>query len=402
MLPLWEREACFPRRSMVGPAPVGLPQGANRAAASRRTPKLVAQFKNPAMTRKDSVVGCLLGTAVGDALGLACEGLSKRRQRRLFPEIDGHHFLFGRGMTSDDTEHTCMVAQALIVSAGDADAFAKSLAWRLRFWLLGLPAGIGLATFRAIVKLWLGFPSRSSGVFSAGNGPAMRSAIIGVCYGHDLEKLRQLVRASTRLTHTDPKAEYGALAVALAAYLASKQSEEDVSSQKYLETLQTALTPEAKEFFDLVGKAAESAARRNPAESFAAELGLRAGVSGYVYHTVPIALHAWFRHPTDYRAAVLEVVRCGGDTDTAAAILGGIIGAGLGKEAIPPEWLNSLCEWPRTKAWMEELGQRVSEVSSSGKAQDALALPVLGLLLRNLFFLIVALAHGFRRLLPPY
>jgi ADP-ribosylglycohydrolase len=87
-----------------------------------------------------SIIGCLLGTAVGDALGLPYEGLAKRKIKL---PIDRHRFLFGRGMVSDDTEHTCMVAQSLIVSAGDERIFAKALAWRLRFWLLLLPAGIG-------------------------------------------------------------------------------------------------------------------------------------------------------------------------------------------------------------------------------------------------------------------
>src|SRR5205823_1644411 len=53
---------------------------------------------------------------------------------------------------------------------------------------------------------------------SAGNGPAMRSALLGVCLGHDPPRLRAFVRASTRLTHTDPRAERGALLVALAAH----------------------------------------------------------------------------------------------------------------------------------------------------------------------------------------
>lgn len=62
------------------------------------------------------------------------------------------------------------------------------------------------------MKLWLGFKPEHSGIFSAGNGPAMRSTIIGVCYSNDSQKLRELVKASTRLTQTDPKAEFGALA----------------------------------------------------------------------------------------------------------------------------------------------------------------------------------------------
>jgi hypothetical protein len=67
-----------------------------------------------------------------------------------------HRFLLGRGMFSDDTEHTCMVGQALLRAPHDADAFVRSLAWRLRWWLLGLPAGTGRATLRAVLNLWLG------------------------------------------------------------------------------------------------------------------------------------------------------------------------------------------------------------------------------------------------------
>ncbi|HZT40687.1 MAG TPA: ADP-ribosylglycohydrolase family protein [Chthonomonadaceae bacterium] len=78
----------------------------------------------------DAVIGCLLGTAVGDAIGLSYEGLTPRRQQRLFPDLERYHLLFGRGMVSDDTEHTCMVAQALIASAGEPRAFACSLAWK--------------------------------------------------------------------------------------------------------------------------------------------------------------------------------------------------------------------------------------------------------------------------------
>ena len=169
------------------------------------------------MDRAEAAVGCILGTAVGDALGLACEGLSKDRQKRWFPSLDGYHLLFGKGLCSDDTEHTCMLAQSILVSGGDEGVFARDFAWRLRWWFAGLPAGIGLATLRSIVKLWLFVPARWRGVYSAGNGPAMRSALLGVCFADDEAKLVRLNRAATRMTHTDPKAECGSLAIALAA-----------------------------------------------------------------------------------------------------------------------------------------------------------------------------------------
>ncbi len=139
----------------------------------------------------DAIVGCMLGTAVGDAIGLPFEGLPPRRLRRMCAKVDSHCLLFGRGMTSDDTEHTCLLANALIESGGDEAIFQRELARGLRAWLATLPAGTGLATLRATTKLWLGFGPRHSGVFSAGNGPAMRSALIGVCYGQDPVRMRK-------------------------------------------------------------------------------------------------------------------------------------------------------------------------------------------------------------------
>jgi ADP-ribosylglycohydrolase len=350
----------------------------------------------------ESIIGCLLGTAVGDCVGLRHEGLSKHRQRKICPKISGPDLILGRGMISDDTEQTCMVAQALIVSAGNAEIFAQSLAGQFRLWLLSLPASVGYATLRATMRLWLGYPYHRSGVFSAGNGPAMRSAILGVCYGHDTERLRTLVTASTRITHTDPKAEYGALAVAVAAHLAASQPHTDIAPERYTRALLDVLPTEAGDLIQLIGKVVESVKAGRTTESFAEQLGLRAGVTGYVYHTVPVALHAWLGNQQDYRSAVIDIVRCGGDTDTTAAVVGGIIGARVGKAGIPDQWLAALWEWPRTLQWIEELGQRVANVVARGACQAALPLPLTGTFLRNIVFSLLVLGHGFRRLLPPY
>jgi ADP-ribosyl-[dinitrogen reductase] hydrolase len=347
-----------------------------------------------------AIVGCLLGTAVGDAMGLCCEGLSKQRQQRLYPNLNRYHLIFGRGMVSDDTEHACMTAQAVIVAGGDPSLFARSLGRQLRWWLLGIPAGIGYATLRAILKLWLGYSPDRSGVYSAGNGPAMRSALLGVCYGDDPATLRSFVRASTRLTHTDPKAEYGALAVAVAGHLA--HTRQYVTPTEYRSLLKTSLNGEGDDLLDLVSRAADSVATGQSTEQFASDLGLSQGVTGYVYQTVPVALHAWLSHQTDFRTGVLGAIRCGGDTDTVAAITGGIVGAAVGKEGIPAEWRNALMEWPRTPQWMERLGGRLARGVAEGQPQSALALLQVAVLPRNLLFLCAVLFHGLRRLYPPY
>ena len=348
---------------------------------------------------QSNIVGCILGTAVGDAIGLPYEGLSRRRGKKLLGYPDRNRLLFKYGMVSDDTEHLCMMAQSLIASHGDIEAFQKEFARRLRFWLLGLPAGIGLATLRSIVKLWFGFNAKRSGVFSAGNGPAMRAAILGVM-ATDRDYLRCLVRASTQITHTDPKAEYGAFTIALAAQMARNGS--FISSGQFFEALKSCLIEEGEELVALIRRVAQSVDEAQSTREFADLMGWNKGVSGYVYHTVPIAIHAWLSHQDDYRSAIIAVVECGGDTDTLAAIVGGIIGSSLGKGGIPSEWLDSLYEWPRSVLWMEQLAVQLYQTIEYGERMQPMTLPFYGVLIRNIFFLIIVLSHGVRRLFPPY
>ncbi|MDE1465139.1 ADP-ribosylglycohydrolase family protein [Spartinivicinus poritis] len=342
------------------------------------------------------IVGCILGTAVGDAIGLPYEGISRNRVNKLIGEHLKHRLVFGYGMISDDTEHTVMVAQSLLEANRDTEIFQARLAKRLRYWFLALPAGIGFATLRAIIRLWLGFQPKNSGVYSAGNGPAMRSAILGTAIT-DLEQLKLFVKASTLITHTDPKAEYGALAVALAAFYVSNNSR--CTAEGYFQLLNEHLPVEAKELFLLIKNAISSVKNRETTQEFAVSLSLSKGVTGYIYHTVPVAIHAWLSHSGNFEAAVTSVVRCGGDTDTVAAIVGGIVGAAVGKAGIPEKWLDGICDWPISINKIEEVaGQLSSKKESSKPAKISFFFSML----RNIVFMMVILVHGLRRLLPPY
>lgn len=348
---------------------------------------------------KSHIIGSILGTAVGDAIGLPYEGLSRRRGAKLLGFPNRHRFFFVFGMVSDDTEHTCMVAESLIASGGNLSKFQSQLAWRFRFWLLSLPGGIGFATLRAILRLWMGFSPDKSGIFSAGNGPAMRAAILGVAIG-DRERLREFVRVSSRITHTDPKAEYGAFAIALAAQLAGQT--ENVSGDDFLWQLKSCLPTTAAELFSLISDGVDSVKRGESTPEFAAKIGLNKGVSGYIYHTVPVAIHAWLRNQHNFQAAVTNIIECGGDTDSTAAIVGGIVGAAVGKEGIPTEWLKGMLEWSRSVVWMEHLGRELNSTIQTGIPGKAIKLSIISVLSRNIFFIFIVLCHGFRRLLPPY
>lgn len=342
---------------------------------------------------RDVFHAVLLGTAVGDSLGLPAEGLSARKIAKQWRGQWHQRFAFNKGMISDDTEHTVFVAQCLLAQPRDVASFQRKLAWKLRWWLLCIPAGIGFATLRSIIKLWLGFPPSRSGVFSAGNGPAMRSALIGAFFREDRERIREYVQASTRLTHTDPKAETAALAIALTAAWAATNEEPNVSKLREL-WLDAGAADVA--WIGLINKLVAAHSHDMSVADFAKELGLEKGVSGYCYHTVPVALYAWLRHHGDFRSTLVAVLNCGGDTDTVGAIVGALAAV---RCEIPSEWIEAIRDYPISICYLRALAHSLEEIDS-GSPGEAPGFPWIALPLRNAVFLIVVLTHGFRRLLP--
>ncbi len=249
----------------------------------------------------------LLGMAVGDALGLPWEGLGPGAVRA--DEVGWRTFL-GRGVVSDDTEHAYLTYRAWQASGGDVERFRTELAWRLRRWFLALPPGIGFGTARSLAKLCLGWSPVRSGSTSAGNGAAMRASVLGVLVPD--EELEAWVEASSVVTHRDPRAVEGALVVARLARLAR----DGVGRAEAVAR---------------VAVGGEGLSRRlaevgEDTDVLVARWGLSGGVTGFVDDTVPVAVHLWLRHAS-VGEAVRAAVRLGGDTDTVAAIVGGLCGA---------------------------------------------------------------------------
>ena len=302
-----------------------------------------------------------------------------------------HQFVFGRGMFSDDTEHTLMLAAALIEHEDDAGALQRALAWKLRGWLLALPAGVGLSTAKAVLRLWIGFPAGKAGVRSAGNGAAMRSAVIGVVFDDDAAKRQAFARAACRLTHTDLRAEESALLVAEAASMAAR----NFPTHQALPILEKLIvSDEMKTRFAALKT---SLSTQKSVLDYAMEIGCGYGVSGFAPNTVAVALFAWLRHRGDFETAVRSVIRCGGDTDTVAAITGAICGSETGEAGIPRSWIDGICEWPRSVNHLRRVADALASEERRAPRYFWPAVP-----LRNLIFLMIVILHGFRRMLPPY
>jgi ADP-ribosylglycohydrolase len=311
-------------------------------------------------TLRETYAGVLLGTAVGDALGLPAENLSPEQIRRRWNGKWRMRFLIRRGMFSDDTEHTLMVAQALLAYPDDPDAFQRAIAWKLWWWFLALPAGVGLATAKACLKLWLGFPAHRSAVTSAGSGPAMRSAIIGAFFADDPRRRREFVLASSRLTHRAWQADTAALAVAeMVAFTIT----EPFHNARILSVLQ-GLSGQT-EWQNWVARIRFGLEAGDSVWEFVNKAGMHRGVTGYALHVVPVALYAWLVHRNDFRAALSAALECGGDTDTVGAILGAMCGATAGEKGIPADWLGAICEWPRSVGFIGCVAQRLAAAAAA-------------------------------------
>lgn len=262
--------------------------------------------------------------AVGDSIGLPYEGI--RRPKRFAGK---QSFFLGWGITSDDAQHAAMTFQAWRESGGDVGKFRANLGGRIAAWLCCLPPGIGLATLKAGIKLCVGMRAPRSGVFSAGNGPAMRAPVLGWEID-EVDQLTAFIEISTTTTHTDPKARVGALALARTFHFCRRHPE---PSRAELIALWRSI--DSATYWQEAIDAVENSASLS---DLLAVTGQKRGIGGYILHTVPACLHIAERHRGDFRAAIEETILAGGDTDTAAAIVAALC---VGFGGTPPaEWLR--------------------------------------------------------------
>jgi ADP-ribosyl-[dinitrogen reductase] hydrolase len=360
-------------------------------------------YSSPSSDKEALLSGLLSGVAVGDSLGLPAEGLSRRRVQKFFRGKWHQRFLFGRGMISDDTEHTVFVAQCLLKHPDSVSEFRRLLAWKFRIWFLGLPAGIGFATLRSILKLWIGVSPEKSGVYSAGNGPAMRAAIIGAYFAQSPERIDSYIQASTLLTHTDPRALTGASAIAhLAGWGSQNQSPSHLNPAEVFAILERCAGANDTEWKEIVDKMRCAFEQGLSVEAFILEMNLSRGVSGYIYHTVPVAVYSWMKHFGEFEQTLIAVLNCGGDTDTVASIAGALAGVSVGDKAIPGDWIDKIRDYPCNPRSLKNLAMCLAK-RQQGIDCESLKTPFFPfLLVRNILFLFVVLIHGFRRLAPPY
>lgn len=298
----------------------------------------------------------LLGQAVGDALGMPFETYPPDHPS--LREWDGYGFHksqyhnLAEGMWTDDTMMATLLAESLIEN-GTYDPHDVSKRY-VRWLESGDHRGMGKTTKIALQNLQSKIPWGKSGVQGAeGNGSAMRVIPLGVAFAWDPSLLKVSVQIESEMTHSSKEAEVGALAVALAAsYLYRGVPKKDLPRllSENLEDSEVKRGISKVEFYRSAGGIG------------LAEVLSLLGTKAHVVQTVPSAIAALVLAGS-HQEAVVSAIRAGGDTDTVAAIAGGLAGILYGKSGI--NQTHAVCVDDSLR--LQRLDQQLVELSLTRK-----------------------------------
>jgi ADP-ribosylglycohydrolase len=303
--------------------------------------------------------GALYGLAIGDALGMPTQMLSRAEiterwgglLRGFEPAPPGHPIAAGMpaGAVTDDTEQAVLLGRLLVRGDGGVDPrelAAALVSWEHDMAERGSLDLLGPSTKRAVAAVLAGTPPEEAGASGDTNGAAMRIAPVGIAVGPGpatcsyLSTLVDHVVAASRVTHNTGIALAGAAAVAAA--VSAGISGAGIAGA-------TALAIDAARIAADRGHwvaGADVAARIEWAtglvagrtQAQAAELIYTlVGTSLATQESVPAAFAVLAAVPGDPWHACLLAASLGGDCDTIAAMAGAIAGACHGVTAFPPE-----------------------------------------------------------------
>lgn len=296
------------------------------------------------MSQKDRFIGTLFGQAIGDALGLGSEFMSKEEVLHYYPDglstysqiiQDAHRCRWQQGMWTDDTDMMLCIADALIASGGEVNL--NQIAKNFKAWFEGNPLGIGRHTYNVLcfadyVKdpiqaaeiVWTLYRKRS-----AANGGVMRTSVVGLLP----ENVSEHAENICKLTHPDPRCIGSCVIVSEIIHSLVYEGKE-LTLDRILQI--------ADKYDDRIRPFIEIANNSTDIES----LELTGLEQGYTLKTLSAALWSLW-HCDTFKDGLLQVVNAGGDADTNAAVACAILGAKFGYESIPEDYIKGLAEESR-------------------------------------------------------
>jgi ADP-ribosyl-[dinitrogen reductase] hydrolase len=307
----------------------------------------------------EQVLGGLFGVCVGDALGLPVQFIS-RKERKIKPVagMSGYGaFDEPPGTWSDDSSLTFCLAESLCRGYDLKDIAERFVKWRFEgYWTpFGEAFDIGGTTDSAVKRLRNGAgPQRSGdrGEECNGNGSLMRILPVAFAVWNLEPPARfRMVHEVSAITHAHPRSLlacgiYVQTALGLLEGNAPADALEKTKGpvNRYY-AASSDYKPELPHFSRILERGAKDFAALPEDE-------IRSG--GYAVHTLEAALWCLL-NARSYMETVLKAVNLGGDTDTTAAVAGGLAGIYYGFESIPRLWVEAIAKKPE----IDELARRL-------------------------------------------
>lgn len=287
---------------------------------------------------EDKFMGIIFGQAVGDALGLGTEFMSRQEVVQNYPKgisdysqivQDEHRRRWQRGGWTDDTDMMLCILDS-IVACGKVDCL--DIAKRFKEWMMNGGMGIGRHTYNVMaLGDYTSNPQKAAEIIwkmgkkkAAANGAVMRTSVVGLLQ----KNVAQCAADISKLTHYDPRC-VGSCVIASEIIHALVYEDKMLG---YEEIVQMANQYDERivPFIELAHENDWDALELDDEKSM-----------GYTLKTLGAALWAYW-HAESYREGILKIILSGGDADTNAAVAGAILGAKFGMEQIPQEWRKGL------------------------------------------------------------
>ena len=305
-------------------------------------------------TARDRFVGCLLGLAVGDALGAPYEATipsaTPEEICAAYLPIRANRLPPGRWAGS---AQLAMETVRVFLDEGGVEPKAVAKAFG-RLLQRGIALRWGRATFKTIGSM-VYYKKRwdrvANGPGSAGNTPAIRCIPLGLWHARAPGLIPEDARRLSSITHKDRRTVAGTAAVAAAVAHAVNAARLDAAS--LLVDVVDAVDPIHPEFGNVIGDVVMlRELPRETAEQMIVALGQKGpfegtyagAITGYILPTVMIGLYHVVQNPGDFVQQVGRTIATGGDTAATGALAGALAGAFGGASAIPEHLRRDLCD----------------------------------------------------------
>lgn len=335
----------------------------------------------------DKILGCLMGAAIGDAMGAPTEGLSKDEIEaeyggRVTYYVDGkdNKYSYGNfiGEITDDASQMYEMAKAVADCGGEltVEAAAEALVRWSESYPKYYPRNAGATTSRVITELKAGKDPIALGKMGkyvgrgTTNGAAMRIAAAGLTAPGDLEKAVRNAVVMSSPSHGTQHAFSGACAIAcgisealtenattvsiVKACIYGARRGEEVGNQK-------ARRAEGIRVINNIGTAMREALLAESMQDAEDRLDAWVGADGSIQASTAVSIGLFLASDGNVEDTILGCANIGGDSDTNACIAGSLVGAFRGCSAFPESWVSQMRS-ANPALDLESVAKRLAEI----------------------------------------